>query len=202
MNPNIIIQNIVDVDFLNRQKKLINLFEMIVKEFEKNDINYWIGYGTLIGCIRHKGFIPWDDDIDVCVPVDELEKILKLKVDFKIELSNIDEKLYRASHVNDNEIAIDIFKLKRTNELDYGRYSELMESEIYPLKKSFFNNIECNVPNNPNDWFKRKYGNKDPLNNCLLWNHKINDYWGVDFQMFKYEFDFYLLDDKWKTYII
>lgn len=49
-----------------------------VKLFEKHDIKYYAIGGTLLGAIRHGGFIPWDDDIDLAVPREEYVRLIEI----------------------------------------------------------------------------------------------------------------------------
>lgn len=54
---------------------LLKKFHVFCKE---NDIRYFLAYGTLLGAVRYKKFIPWDDDVDVLVPRDDYEKLISL----------------------------------------------------------------------------------------------------------------------------
>lgn len=52
----------------------LDIMTYIDKVCRENNLKYFLAYGTLIGAVRHRGFIPWDDDIDILMPRDDYEK--------------------------------------------------------------------------------------------------------------------------------
>ena len=54
------------------------MLQEIHKTCTEKGLTYYLAYGTLIGAVRHHGFIPWDDDVDIMMPVDEYEKLRSL----------------------------------------------------------------------------------------------------------------------------
>lgn len=60
------------------KRKEINILMYIHDLCEKNGVRYFIAYGTLLGAIRHNGFIPWDDDIDIVVPIEDYDRLISL----------------------------------------------------------------------------------------------------------------------------
>ncbi len=65
----------IGIDELKRLQ--LDMLVVIDKYCRTNSIRYTLAYGTLIGAIRHKGYIPWDDDIDIAMPRPDYDKFLK-----------------------------------------------------------------------------------------------------------------------------
>lgn len=77
------------LDLEERKKISLKILEDIKSICERHNITFFLGYGTLLGAIRHNGFIPWDDDIDIWVPISSYEKLMfYLENESRYELIN------------------------------------------------------------------------------------------------------------------
>lgn len=59
------------------QAEILKIYKEIKRVCDKNNIKYFAIGGTMLGAARHQGFIPWDDDMDLGIPIDEYEKFKK-----------------------------------------------------------------------------------------------------------------------------
>ena len=64
---------------------LVKIFEDFSKVCEKHSLTYMLGGGSALGSVRHRGFIPWDDDLDILMPRKDYDKFITI---FENELAN------------------------------------------------------------------------------------------------------------------
>ena len=63
-----------DIDLLHQ--RILRILMAVDKTCRENQLRYYIWAGTMIGAVRHKGFIPWDDDIDIAMPRPDYERFI------------------------------------------------------------------------------------------------------------------------------
>lgn len=68
------------------QRVSLEILKFVTSICEREDFRYSLMYGTLIGAIRHQGFIPWDDDVDIMMPRPDYERFLEYCYNHKEEL--------------------------------------------------------------------------------------------------------------------
>lgn len=67
-----------NIDLEELRKIQLDILIEIDRFCKANQITYWLCGGTLLGAIRHKGYIPWDDDIDISLPRPEYNRFIRL----------------------------------------------------------------------------------------------------------------------------
>lgn len=112
--------------FRERQLKNAHLLKSFKDLCKENDLTFWLEGGTLLGAARHKGFVPWDDDIDVNMWEEDVAKLAEV-------LKDNDEFYFRNKYnyflrciipgvvmKSDENVWIDIFPMTTTKFLDSG----------------------------------------------------------------------------------
>ena len=68
-----------DQELRRLQLEELDILNEFIRVCEEHGFRYYLLGGTLLGAVRHQGFIPWDDDVDVCMPREDYEKFIRLK---------------------------------------------------------------------------------------------------------------------------
>ncbi|MCD8106093.1 MAG: LicD family protein [Lachnospiraceae bacterium] len=74
-------------DLNDIQKIEYELLKFFTDLCERNNLKYYVSGGTCLGAVRHSGFIPWDDDVDIDMPRRDYDKLIKLFSDRKVNCS-------------------------------------------------------------------------------------------------------------------
>lgn len=141
-----------EIDFEKLKKKELEILKNFIDACNKMNLTYFITYGTLIGAIRHKGFIPWDDDIDVCMPRGDYETFIKNGSNF------LDEKYFIQTIQTDPLYALNFAKLRDSNttlvekhvidiDINHGVFIDIFPLDGYEKGKNKM--IDLRVKNYP-----------------------------------------------------
>ncbi len=148
-------------DLKKLQKTLVEMLDEVVRICDKHKLDYFLGGGTCLGAVRHKGFIPWDDDIDVIIPRDDYEKFLEIAKD------ELDSNYFLDYYKTNDENHFGFAKIRKNNttfQLDYQ----------YKCHNGFFLDIFPMDYNDNKDSLSLKFDVS--LARCLLDTLKYKDH--------------------------
>lgn len=111
------------------QAARLNLLCEFRKICDENGLSYFLDSGTLLGAVRHQGFIPWDDDVDVAMPFEDYKKL--------IEVSPSGGRYELLNHIDYPELRIPEFA-----DNNFSEYNHLT-GRVYPLSIDIFPMLNC-----------------------------------------------------------
>ena len=168
--------------------KILKLWNQFAKECR---IKYWACGGTLLGAVRHSGFIPWDNDIDISIMLSELKKVKRnldkhpvlkydesingLKVYIDDDYGSAVMDIFICDHYNNNTINFCGPLWCDTGEITWWMAEvfpnqQIYSNELYPLKEIPFEDTTIMIPNNEINVLYRNFSHRC-LTACKISNH-------------------------------
>lgn len=122
----------------------IDLLIQFDKVCKKHNLKYFLSFGTLLGAVRHKGFVPWDDDIDVNMVREDYEKLKSLRSEFEdpyfLQYPGCDKEYYFSFAKLRNSKTTGISSSFRYNDFNQGIWID-----IFPMDNCDLETLEQNA---------------------------------------------------------
>lgn len=134
-------KNLKDAQIVMRK-----ILDKVVDICDRNEIKYWIDSGTLLGAVRHRGFIPWDDDVDICILKSDYEKFItvckrELPADLYLQIPGENGNNWPYIKIRDRN-SVGIGKDENiTNMYHQGLFIDVFTMEIYSKHILYFYNF-------------------------------------------------------------
>ena len=107
-----------EISLEEHRKIMLNILKEFASFCNKHNLRYFLDAGTLLGAVRHQGFIPWDNDADVAMPREDYDKFLKImaergdKINDYIVLERPEDTIYKFLKIGDNRTSLIEFENK------------------------------------------------------------------------------------------
>ena len=133
------------IDIKKQQDIILEILKNIITVCEKYEITYYCQAGTVLGAVRHRGFIPWDDDADIIIPNNQIDFFVEcarkeLSDKYYVDYFKGDDKSYRLfprvglKNVVTKKLHVDVFRLIGLPDNREEQLSMILEAKDYTLK--------------------------------------------------------------------